>query len=357
MTRTRLLVAFGGASSEHEISLRSACSVLTAIDRDRFEPLALAIDRQGHWRTGPIPGEPTPTDLATLVAGGTPTTDLRAFEADLVFPVLHGPNGEDGTIQGLLELHDLPYVGSGVLASALCMDKVAQKHLVASAAPRVPLVPWVETTATELQQPEQLRTVVAKVADTLGFPCFVKPVNLGSSVGVHKVEDVAGLPDALHDAARYDHHVLIERGIDAREIEIAVLGNGGPDTEASAPGEIELPPGTWYDYDTKYVDDVATLRIPAALDDSVAEQIRQSALRAFAVTGCKGLARIDFLLCRRTGTAYLNELNTMPGFTSISMYPKLMEHAGVAYGELVTRLCTLGLAHHEQRRGRSYERG
>lgn len=350
MSPTRLLVAFGGASSEHEISLRSASSVLCAVDRHRWQPVPLAIGRDGTWRTGASTDAPPPEELAALVAEGRVVPDLRALEVELVFPVLHGPYGEDGTFQGLLEILGLPYVGSGVLASALCMDKVAQKHLVASAAPDVPLVPWLQFHEAALATPGGMARAVEEVRDGLGFPCFVKPVNLGSSVGVSRVLGVDGLASALRAAARYDHRVIVEQGIDARELEIAVLGNGGDETRLSSPGEIGLPPGVWYDYDTKYVHDVTTLHIPAAVPPEAEAEIRRTALRAFQVTGCKGLARIDFLLCRKTGTAYLNELNTMPGFTSISMYPKLMAHAGVSYTELVTALCELGLQHHHARR-------
>lgn len=356
MSRTRLLVAFGGASSEHEISLRSACSVLTAVDRERFEPIPLGIARDGTWRTGPLDEAPTPEGLAALVEGGEVVTDMRALGAELCFPVLHGPYGEDGTIQGLLEILGLPYVGSGVLASALCMDKVAQKHLVASAAPEVPLVPWLEVSDATIGDETGLARTIDRVRDELGFPCFVKPVNMGSSVGVSRVGHLGEAADALRNAARYDHRVVIERGIDAREVEIAVLGNGGAETQLSEPSEIELPPGTWYDYDTKYVHDVAVLHVPAPLPKETVDAIKAAALRAFQVTGCKGLARIDFLLCRTTGTAYLNELNTMPGFTSISMYPRMMEHAGVSYRELITRLCELGMEHHHVRRQLSNER-
>lgn len=357
MSTTRLLVAFGGASSEHEVSLRSAAMVLGAVDRQRFEPVPLGIARDGTWHTGPVGPTPSPAELAAIVAEGPVVPDLRALAVDLVFPVLHGPYGEDGTIQGLFEILGLPYVGSGVLASSLCMDKVAQKHLVAAAAPEVPLVPWREVWAASLADAAGMQRAVEEIRDALGFPCFVKPVNLGSSVGVSRVDHVDALPPALLGAARYDHRVIVEQGVDAREIELAVLGNGGPDTRVSAPGEIGLPPGTWYDYDTKYVNDVATLHLPAVLDPDLTARMQQLALRSFQVTGCKGLARIDFLLCRKTGTPYLNELNTMPGFTSISMYPKLMAHAGVGNTELVTRLCELALAHHHARRGLSNLRG
>jgi len=353
---TRLLIAFGGASSEHEISLRSASSVIGAVDRERYEPVAFAIARDGSWRTAPLPLAPSPEQLAAIVAEGEAVADLRKLGAELAFPVLHGPNGEDGTIQGLFEILGLPYVGSGVLASSLCMDKVAQKHMVAAAAPDVALVPWLQTTDQAIDDPAHLEVTREEVRDLLGFPCFVKPANMGSSVGVSRVGAPEQLEPALREAARYDRRVLIEAAIDAREIEIAVLGNGGPETVLSEPGEIGLPAGVWYDYQTKYVDDVATLHIPAALSPEVVEAVRHAARRAFEVTGCKGLARIDFLLCRDTGTPYLNELNTMPGFTSISMYPKMMAHAGMSYAELVTRLCELAVEHHQPRRRRSNQR-
>jgi len=347
MPRTRLLLAYGGASSEHEVSIRSATSVLAAVDRERFDPVPLAIRRDGTFATGSADA-----DLAEIAKCGEVVVDLRALDVALVFPVLHGPYGEDGTFQGFLEILGLPYVGSGVLASALCMDKVAQKQLVATAAPDVPLVPWVDVHRSGVEDPALHR----RIADELGFPCFVKPVNLGSSVGVVKVERAEQLPEALTTAARYDVRIVVERGVDAREIEIAVLGNAGGALQVSPPGEIGLPPGVWYDYETKYVNDVATLHIPAELPQDVVATIGTLAKRAFEVTGCMGLARIDFLLDRAIGTPYLNELNTMPGFTSISMYPKLMEAAGVPYRELITRLCTLGQAHHAERRSLSNQR-
>ncbi len=344
MSVTRLLLVYGGASSEHEISIRSARSILDAIDRDRFVPIPLAIARDGSWRTGPVDA-----DLATLVTEGERVTDLRTLGADLVFPALHGPFGEDGTIQGLLEIYGLPYVGSGVLASALCMDKIAQKQLVAAAAPQVPLVPWCEVTVAQLR-PQAREATAARVLQVCGTPCFVKPANLGSSVGVVKVESPEALGDALTEAAQYDHRIIVEGGVDAREIELAVLGNGDEATVVSPPGEIELPPGVWYDYETKYEKDVATYHIPASLPDDVARTLQAHARQAFVSCGCKGLARIDFFVERGTGRVFLNELNTMPGFTSISMYPKLMAHAGVPYRELITRLCDLAIEHHSARR-------
>ncbi len=351
MARTRLLLLFGGTSSEHEISIRSARSILAALDRDRFEPTLVGIGRDRRWRQG----EAT-EDLEAIVKAGREVADVRALQPDVVFPVLHGPNGEDGTIQGMLELLGVAYVGSGVLASALCMDKVAQKQLVGAAAPDIPLVPWCNVDGRTLGDEGARRDEAERIARTLGFPCFIKPANLGSSVGVTKATDRASLQEALRTAARYDHKIVVERGIDAREIEVAVLGNGGAETLVSAPGEIRLPPGVWYDYDTKYVNDVATLDIPADLPPEVAGRIRELALEAFRATDCRGLARIDFLLDRATSTPYLNELNTMPGFTSISMYPKLVEHAGISYRDLVTRLCDLALDHHRERAALTVER-
>ncbi len=349
--KTRVLILFGGVSSEHEVSLRSAQSVLDAIDRDRYEPLLCGIHRDGSWRTGPLE-----RPLADIVASGEPVPDARALRPDVVFPVLHGPHGEDGTMQGLLEILGLAYVGSGVLASALCMDKIAQKHLVASAAPSLPLVPWRAVDGRRLHEERYATRTCDEIIAALDVPCFVKPANLGSSVGVERVEHESALLPAMQRAARFDHAIVVERGVDAREIEVAVLGDGGPTTVASAPGEIVLPEGVWYDYDTKYVKDVARLAIPAALPPELARTISAHAIEAFRATGCHGLARVDFLLERGSGTAYLNELNTMPGFTSISMYPKLMAHAGVGYAELIHRLCQLGLQRHALRRQLSVER-
>lgn len=306
----------------------------------------VGIGRDHQWRTGP-----ETADLATLIRDGDVVSDLRALAPDVVFPVLHGPFGEDGTLQGLLEQWRLPYVGSGVLASAVCMDKAAQKQLIAAAAPEIPLVPWV-LLDRQRQSTDAFEAALERVVHELGFPCFCKPANLGSSVGVSKCEDLASLRTAVEFAARFDPKIVVERGVDARELEVAILGNGGPETVVSAPGEIELPPGTWYDYASKYVDDVATYHLPAALPAGTHRRLQELALLAFRATGCEGLARVDFLLDRRTQTPYLNELNTLPGFTAISMYPKLMEHASIGRTELVTRLCDLARARYAAAAGR-----
>ncbi len=351
MPAQRLLLVFGGRSSEHEISLRSATEVLAALDRARFTPVLLGIRRDGAWRTGPLGG-----DLATIISDGQPVHDLRALRPDVVFPVLHGPHGEDGSFQGLLEVLGLPYVGSGVLASAMCMDKALFKHVLHHQRPPVPVVPWVELDDRALHTLHDRQAAVDAVQDALGFPVFVKPSNQGSSVGVSRAVDADDLVRALSLAARYDHKILVEQAIDAREIELAVLGNGDESTIVSGAGEIGLPPGEWYDYDNKYLKDVATLRIPADLPAELVTRLQDIALRAFRLAGCKGLARIDFLVDRTTLEPYLNEINTIPGFTSISMYPKLLGHEGVDYTTLLSRLCDLALAHHAERQHLSVTR-
>ncbi|MDC0719535.1 D-alanine--D-alanine ligase family protein [Nannocystis bainbridge] len=344
MPARRLLIVFGGRSSEHEISLRSAAEILKAIDHQRFTPVLLGIRRDGGWWTGPAEWS-----LEAVLESGEPVGDLRQLAPDLVFPVLHGPYGEDGTFQGLLEVLGLPYVGSGVLASALCMDKALLKHLLGTQAAAIPGVPWLEVDAHGLGTAGQRQEICDAIVEEVGFPCFVKPANQGSSVGISRVDEEAGLWRALTLAARYDAKLVVEKGIDAREIELAVLGNGDGHTLVSPPGEIGLPAGEWYDYENKYLKDAATLQIPADLPEATAERLRDLALRAFRVAGCKGLARIDFLVDRHTLQPYLNEINTMPGFTTISMYPKLIERAGVPYAELISQLCDLALAHHAAR--------
>lgn len=351
MPAQRLLLVFGGRSSEHEISLRSATEVLAALDRTRYTPILLGIRRDGGWRTGPAE-----VPLAGIISDGEPVRDLLALRPDLVFPVLHGPHGEDGTFQGLLEVLGLPYVGSGVLASALCMDKALFKHLLHHQDPPIAVVPWIELHADALGTLHRRQAVVDRVQAQLGFPCFVKPSNQGSSVGVSKAADPDELIHALQLAARYDSKLLIERAVDAREVELSILGNGDEHTLVTGTGEIGLPPGEWYDYDNKYLKDIATLQIPADLPADLVATMQAMALRAYRVAGCKGLARVDFLVDRPTMQPYLNEINTMPGFTSISMYPKLLGHHGIGYAELLTRLCELALTHHAERQKLSVTR-
>ncbi len=300
--------------------------------------MLLGVRRDGAFRTGPVDAP-----LARILEDGTPVTDLRALRPSVVFPVLHGPHGEDGVFQGLCEALGLPYVGSGVLASAVCMDKCAHKHLLAAAAPDVPQLPWV---AVDGRDPA---AGLARARAHIVPPYFVKPANMGSSVGVTRVTDPAALDDAVAHAAAYDDRIVIEQGLQApREIEVAILGDGGPDTVVSAPGEIVLPPDTWYDYETKYEKDVARTQVPAELPAPVAARLQAIALQAFRASNAYGMARVDFLLERQTLAPYLNEINTIPGFTSISMYPMLMTHAGIPPASLVDRLCALARARAER---------
>jgi D-alanine--D-alanine ligase len=340
MRRQRLLLVFGGRSVEHDISVKSAIEVVAAVDRGRFEPLLLGIRRDGGFVTL---ADATP---AEVLERGHGVRDLTVLEPDVVLPLLHGPYGEDGRIQGFLETLSLPYVGSAVLASALCMSKATLKHLLSTGSQPTLVVPFIEVNAAALagdDHERRLAAVASEVEARFGYPCFVKPDAQGSSLGTSRAHDRPSLLQGLRDALQLDRLVLVEPAVDAREIEVAILGTGGPDTIVSAPGEIVLPTGSWYDFESKYVSDVAKLAIPAALEPALAEQIRQIALSVFRRAGCYGLARIDFLLDRQSGAAYFNETNTMPGFTRNSMYPKLLAHAGVSYGELVGRLCDLAL--------------
>jgi len=358
--RLRIGVIFGGQSGEHEVSLASARSVMAALDPDRYEIVPLGITHAGRWLLGSNPmaaltGAEGPAELAGLPAARVPQgrrelvpgATGQTFPAlDVVFPVLHGPFGEDGTIQGLLELAGVPYVGSGVLASALGMDKIATR--AAFAAHGLPQVAYRAFKRREWE--EKPEAVLADVEAALRYPMFVKPANLGSSIGISKARDRAGLRSALDEAAAYDRKLLVEEAVpDAREIECSVLGNDDP--LASVPGEV-IPCNEFYDYAAKYLDGNSQLLIPAPLPTAVAEHIRELAVRAYQAIDGAGLARADFLLSRSTGDVYVNELNTMPGFTQISMYPKLWEASGLPYSELLDRLIDLALERHADR-GRS----
>lgn len=350
---------FGGRSGEHEISLRSARSIVDAIDRSRYDTTLIGIDRAGRWLVLDEPDFRRLTDATLPAVDGTGTEVLlpptpgthdlivpgeprvSLGRLDVVFPVLHGTYGEDGTVQGLLELADLPYVGSGVLGSAVGMDKDVQKRLLQAAG--VPVVPF--HTVTRRQWDTDQRAVTAAAA-ALGLPLFVKPANLGSSVGITKVKTLEALPAGVATALDYDNKIIIEHGVNAREIECAVLGNDEP--EASVPGEI-CPHTEFYSYEAKYVDQSgATLRIPAPLTAAETAAVRRLAVQVFRVLDCAGMARVDFFLDRDSDTLYVNELNTIPGFTTISMYPKLWEASGIPYTELIHRLIELALERHAQ---------
>lgn len=363
--KVRVGLIFGGRSGEHEVSLLSAASVAGAIDKDKYEVRLVGITPSGRWLTTGDPlkmlqaGEgdlplldaaeegPEGRQLVAAPPGGgalvpgTPEADLT--QVDVVFPVLHGPYGEDGTIQGLLEMADIAYVGAGVLGSALGMDKVAMKDVFRARG--LPVVDSVALLARDWwRRPEE---AVARVEQELGYPCFVKPANLGSSVGITKAHDRAELEEGLALAAEYDRRLLVEQGINAREIEVSVLGNDDP--EASVPGEV-VPSNEFYDYAAKYLDGTSELLIPAPLTPEQTRLARELAKQAFQALDCAGMARVDFLLCRDTGRLYLNELNTIPGFTAISMYPKLWEASGLPYPELIDRLIELAIERHEERR-------
>jgi len=357
MRKIRLGIIFGGRSGEHEVSLMSARSVLKAISKDKYDVTLIGITKEGKWIAGNDPmkaltagdmadmaeaallGEPGKRELRALHAGGSDRKAVQissVAELDVIFPLLHGPYGEDGTVQGLLELADLPYIGAGVLGSALAMDKAACKDVLR--AHGIPVTDWQVALRGEIERDAE--GVARRAEAKFPFPIFTKPANLGSSVGVVKAHDYEELIAGLREAARYDRRILVERGINARELEVSVLGNDAP--IASGVGEV-LPSREFYDYDAKYVDENSKLLIPAPIPAETAEAARDYAVRAFIALDGAGLARVDFLLDRDDGQLYLSEINTLPGFTDISMYPKLWEAAGLSYPELVDRLVTLAL--------------
>ena len=355
--RVRVAVLFGGQSGEHDVSLRSAQTVIGALDPARYEVVPVGITREGRWLSGGDPfGHLTAgSPLFALGGDGQPRAELVPVgresdlpagvleQVDVVFPVLHGPMGEDGTVQGMLELAGIPYVGSGVLGSAVAMDKAMAKTVLAQAG--IPQVPWLLADRRDWER--NPGTVAGRVADELGFPCFVKPANLGSSVGISKVHGPGELAAAMDLAAGHDRRIVVEQGVDAREIELSVLGNEDP--VASVPGEI-VPSREFYDFAAKYIDDDSALLIPADLDPATTAALQAVAVRAFRALDLAGLARVDFLLERSTLTPYLNEVNTIPGFTSISMYPMLWAASGVPLPELVDRLVALAAERHGHHR-------
>ena len=395
--KLRVGVLFGGRSGEHEVSLLSAASVLDAIDRNKYDVVPIGISKEGRWLTsgesakllkGEHPadnprhlraGDPERTPGAAVLARGDSVLvppepmgehhSLIPFESggavdqasshqpidvDVIFPVLHGTFGEDGTIQGLLELAGIPYVGAGVLGSAAGMDKDVMKRLFIAAG--LPIVKHVSVLRSEWES--NPKKVQKQIESKLKYPVFVKPANLGSSVGISKVNNARELAPAMDLAASYDRKLIIEQGVGgkkkkAREIECSVLGNDSP--EASVPGEI-VPIKEFYDYTAKYLDEGSELVIPAKISKSLTKQVQQMAVAAFQAVDCSGLARVDFLLDPKSEKLYLNEINTMPGFTSISMYPKLWAASGLDYPRLIDRLIQLGLERHAEKMRNSYSR-
>jgi D-alanine-D-alanine ligase len=342
-----LALVFGGRSLEHEVSVVSARSVAAALDPDRYVIVPMAIDQHGRW------ADPD-TARRVLEASGDRTDEVIRFEGstrldprfldgsiDVALPILHGPYGEDGTIQGLFEILDLPYAGCDVTSSAVCMDKVLCKRLLGEAGLATP--EWREVDRHSWHSD---RARLRERCLELGFPLFVKPARLGSSVGVSKVPNRSALDDAIQVALGHDQRAIVERGLDAREIEVAVLGNIEP--QASVPGEI-IPGHEFYDYQDKYLDDSCQLLAPAPLDESLTETARTLAVHAFRSLGCDGMARVDLFLERSSGQFSVNEANTIPGFTSISMYPKLWELSGLPYARLLDELILLGLERHARK--------
>ncbi|MBX5437416.1 MAG: D-alanine--D-alanine ligase [Alicyclobacillaceae bacterium] len=366
--RIRVGVIFGGKSGEHEVSVQSAKSILQALDQTKYLPVPIAIDKEGRWLAGKAAVSLLGPDVPVCVPNGhdwsehgfgeaailpSPASalthsgairDQSALSAgvDVVFPVLHGSFGEDGTVQGLLEILNIPYVGAGVLASALGMDKVFMKRAFAAAG-----LPQVEYTHCTRKQFEQSPDAVVRDVETkLRYPCFVKPANLGSSVGISKAKNREELVRAIAEASRFDRKVIIEQGLNVREIEVAVLGNDSP--EASVPGEV-VPAGEFYDYQAKYVSGESRLLIPAPVDDALAQTFRSLAIQAFQAIDAAGMARVDFFLELGTGRVLVNEINTIPGFTRYSMYPKLWEASGLPYSKLLDRLIELALERHAEK--------
>ena len=396
MKKLRVGILFGGRSGEHEVSLLSAASVLQAIDKDKYEVVPIGITKDGRWLTADDAenllqgklileprqlraGDPETTQSAAVLARGEAVvvppepvrrqrglvpfqTDValtrrasdRAINVDVIFPVLHGTFGEDGTIQGLLELADIAYVGAGVLGSAAGMDKDIMKSLFLAAG--LPIVKHVSILRSAWQkEPEKVENFVAS---KLKYPVFVKPANLGSSVGISKAHNRTELGPAIEEAAKFDRKIVIEQGVGgkknkAREIECSVLGNDEP--AASVPGEI-VPVKEFYDYNAKYLDEGSELIIPAKLTKAETKKVQQLAVQSFKAVDCSGLARVDFLMDPATRKIYLNEINTMPGFTAISMYPKLWAASGLEYSDLIDRLIQFGLERHAEKKKNQYSR-
>jgi D-alanine-D-alanine ligase len=397
MKKLRVGILFGGRSGEHEVSLLSAASVFNAIDKSKYEIVPIGITKEGRWVTaadaerllgGKAPassaahlraGDPEATPGAAVLASGeavivppephrqsnsltpfqteaglTRRASDRAINVDIIFPVLHGTFGEDGTIQGLLELADLPYVGAGVLGSAAGMDKDIMKSLFRAAG--LPIVKHVTILRSEWEA--DAKKVQKLVESKLKYPLFVKPANLGSSVGISKARNRKELGPAIEEAAKFDRKIVMEQGVGgkkhkAREIECSVLGNDRP--TASVPGEI-VPGKEFYDYTAKYLDEGSQLIIPAKLSKRETKEVQQLAIKAFKAVDCSGLGRVDFLMDPKTRKIYLNEINTMPGFTSISMYPKLWAATGLAYPDLIERLIQLGQERHQEKKKNQYSR-
>ncbi len=364
--KLRVGIVFGGRSSEHEVSVASARSVMAAMNSETYDIIPIAIAKNGQW----LPGTPpdalaSPKEMAASkpsehIAAEPPevfdrlpqlrdaTGQNRFPEVDIIFPVLHGAFGEDGTIQGMLELAGLPYVGCGILGSALGIDKEKAKILFRAAG--IPVTPWVTCYRQEIRSAPE--AIIRKVEAAFQYPVFVKPATLGSSVGVTKAHNANELLEGLQMAAAYDRKILVEQGINCRELECAVLGNDNP--AASVVGEV-IASKEFYDYESKYLDGASKTLVPAPIDNALAQRIREYAIKAFQALDLSGLSRVDFFLSKDNGAIYLNEVNTLPGFTEISMYPKLWEATGIPYTQLIDRLIELGFERARDRAAESYD--
>ncbi len=340
---------YGGRSGEHEVSIASAASIFRHLDNTRYEAVPIRIEKDGRWAlTSRVPtaisaGEVLKQTETEAVQTVEPTVAVSRSGIDVVFPVLHGTYGEDGTVQGLLELANVPYVGCGVLASAVGMDKAVMKKLFADRG--LPVGPYIETRRHEWDR--GAAAIRERVQKTLGYPVFVKPANLGSSVGISKAKSDADFDAAMELALQFDRKIVIEAGVpNAREIECAVLGNDEP--QASLPGEV-IPSREFYDYEAKYLDDSSQTVIPARLTDTEIAEVRRQAIEAFEAVDGSGMARVDFFLSRDSGQLFVNEVNTIPGFTTISMYPKMWEASGLPYPQLLDRLIELAIERHARK--------
>ncbi len=352
MKKLKVAVIFGGRSGEHEVSLVSATSVIKALDPEKYEVQEIGITQEGRWMAGDNCLENFKLQkyekLSEIVFSSDPNWEEKP---DIAFPVLHGPYGEDGTIQGLFEMLDIPYVGCGVLASSTAMDKLQCKALWEAAG--IPVAPYIGFNRSAWESEKEL--ILEDILANIGLPCFVKPSNMGSSVGISKVKPAdsgseednrKALIEAIDLAAKFDRRILVETGINAREIECAILGND--EVIASPVGEV-IVGGEFYDFYDKYVNGVSTTEVPANLSQETEEEIQKICIRAYKLLDCAGLARVDAFLDRDDGKIYLNEINTMPGFTSISMYPKMIESYGISYQDLVDRLIELGIERYKEK--------
>lgn len=345
--KTRITLLFGGRSVEHEVSLASAASIYRNLDKNKFGITSIYINREGDWKSVESPllatSELNKGKFHSFLPWEKEPSAL-SLETDIYFPVLHGSYGEDGTIQGFFEMADVPYVGATVLASALGMDKVVSKTLFK--AKNLPVVKHL--TILQKEWTQDRKAILKKIEKEFPFPCFIKPANLGSSVGVTKVKEKSQAEPALETAFLYDKKILVEEGILGRELECSVLGNDEP--ISSLPGEL-IPYREFYDYNDKYIEGKTSFIIPADIPSSIAKEIQRISIEAFKALDCSGMARVDFFLQERTENVFLNELNTIPGFTEISMYPKMWEKSGLPYPELLEKLISLGLdSHYEKKR-------